>query len=156
MHIGKAFFAGVIGGAASTIIIAIAHAIGRAADLVMLMGTLPGHAPGAATWLLGFLVMMLGAGLIGIAYAAIFESVLRRGGVRSGLLVSTVHMILGGLFLGLLSATHPLVPNVLQSPGFFMSGFGALGLITFVASKLTYGAIVGGLYGETTATETQV
>ncbi len=154
MHIGKAFFAGVVGGAAMTLILTAARAAGAAADLSMLLGTLPGNAPNSRAWLVGFLLLTAISGLIGIAYGAVFENVTRRAGMAAGLSVSLVHLALGGIFVGLLGAMHPLVPKLIASPGFFMSAYGGLGILAFVAAHLSFGAIVGGLYGKVTGEET--
>jgi len=156
MNIGKAFFAGVIGGAAACLIMAIARASGASADIVQMMGTLPGHAPSQATWLLGFVMMVVGSGLVGILYAAIFEKLLHHSGVKAGLFVALVHVAIGGLLLGLIGAIHPLVPNVLPSPGFFMAAYGGLGVIAHLLSHFAFGAIVGGLYGPVPAGKTSL
>jgi len=148
MNTGKAFFAGVVGGAAATLILAAARAAGAAPDFAMMMGTLPGNAPSGAAWLAGFILIVLGSGLTGILYAALFETLLHRGGAKAGIQIAAVHMLLKGFFLGLLGAAHPLIPKSMQAPGFFMTGYGALGVLAFVASFLAFGAIMGSLYGD--------
>jgi hypothetical protein len=156
MHIGKAFFAGVVGGAAMTLIMAIARASGAGADLVLMLGTLSGGAPTSATWLLGFLITIVGSGLIGIAYGAAFESITRTAGVKAGLLLSLVHLVLAGIFVGLLGVMHPLVPETLPAPGLFMAAYGAPGVLGFIVAHLAFGAIVGGLYGNVPAQKTMI
>jgi hypothetical protein len=154
MNVGKAFFAGIVGGAAMTLIMMAARSAGASADVAQLLGTLPGRAPSSTTWLVGFLVTIMLSGLIGIAYAAVFETITRSAGVAAGLKVSLVHLVLAGIFVGLLGAMHPLVPEVLAAPGFFMASYGGLGILAFVAAHLAFGAIVGGLYRTVTLEET--
>lgn len=150
MNVGKAFFAGIVGGAAMTLILMAARAAGASADVAQILGTLPGNAPSSLSWLVGFLVTIMMSGLIGIAYGAVFETVTRSAGAATGLKVSLVHLALAGIFVGLVGAMHPLVPEVVASPGFFMSRYGGLGILAFVAAHLAFGAIVGALYGKVT------
>ncbi|MDI1483156.1 hypothetical protein [Polyangium sp. y55x31] len=154
MKVGKAFFAGIVGGAAMTLIMTAARAAGASADIAQMLGTLPGNAPSSMAWLVGFLVTILISGLIGIAYGAVFETITRRAGIATGLQVSLVHLALAGIFVGLLGVMHPLVPEIVPAPGFFMSKYGGLGILAFVAAHLAFGAIVGGLYGSVTTEET--
>ncbi len=147
MNIRKAFIAGVIGGAVMVLIMAIARAMGACADMPMMVGTMPGNGPSGAAWLIGFIVMMIGAGIAGIAYAATFEAVTRRADVMTGILVAVAPMAVEGLMLGFMDKMHPLMPKIMESPGFFMSSYGVMGVIGFVVSHLAFGAIVGLLYG---------
>ncbi|MDI1449154.1 hypothetical protein [Polyangium sp. 6x1] len=155
MKVGKAFFAGIVGGAAMTLILAAARAAGASADMAQVLGTLPGNAPSSLSWFVGFLVTILISGLIGIAYGAVFETITRSAGVAAGLKVSLVHLVLAGIFVGLVGVMHPLVPELVAAPGFFMSRYGGLGILSFVAAHLAFGAIVGGLYG-TVMTEEEI
>lgn len=153
MNVGKAFFAGIVGGAAMTLILTAARAAGASADVAQLLGTLPGNAPTSMTWLVGFFVTIMLSGLIGIAYGAVFETVTQSAGVAAGLKVSLVHLALAGIFVGLVGLMHPLVPELVAAPGFFMSKYGGLGILAFVAAHLAFGAIVGGLYRTVTTEE---
>lgn len=147
MNIKKAFIAGVIGGAVMVLIMAMARAMGACADMPMVVGTMPGNGPSGAAWLVGFIVMMAGAGIGGIAYAATFEAMTRRADAMTGILVALAPMAIEGLMLGFMDKMHPLMPKIMQSPGFFMSNYGAMGVIGFVVSHLAFGAVVGMLYG---------
>jgi len=146
MKIGNAFFAGVVGGVAASVIMGIARVAGAGADLMLMLGTLSGNEPSGSTWLLGCLLAIIGSGLTGILYAAAFEHITRSAGVRAGLLVSLVHLALGGLAVGLLGVMHPLVPHAMPAPGLFMAAYGPLGVLAFIASHLAFGAIVGAIY----------
>ncbi len=147
MNIRKAFIAGIIAGAVMVLIMAIARAMEACVDMPMVVGTMPGNSPSGAAWLIGFVVMMVGAGIGGIAYAATFEALTRRADVMTGILVALAPMAVQGLMLGVMDKMHPLMPKIMQSPGFFMSNYGVMGVIGFVVSHLAFGAIVGMLYG---------
>jgi hypothetical protein len=153
MNIRKAFIAGIIGGAVMVLIMATARAMGACADMPMMVGTMPGNGPSGAAWLIGFVVMMIGAGIAGIAYGAIFEAVTRRADAMMGILVALAPMAVEGLMLGFMDKMHPLMPKIMQEPGFFMSSYGVMGVIGFVVSHLAFGAVVGLLYGPIEAKE---
>lgn len=97
--------------------------------------------------MLGFVILMIGSGIAGIAYGATFEALTHRADAMTGVLMAIAPMAIEGLMLGLLDKMHPLMPKMMESPGFFMSSYGAMGVIGFVASHLAFGAIVGSLYG---------
>jgi len=147
MNIRKAFVAGIIAGAVMVLIMAIARAMGACADMPMMIGTIPGNGPDGAAWLVGFIVMMMAAGIGGIAYGATFEALTRRADVMTGILVALVPMAVEGLMLGFMDKMHPLMPKIMESPGFFMSSYGVMGVVGFVVSHLSFGAVVGLLYG---------
>lgn len=147
MNIRKAFIAGIIASAVMVLIMALARAMGACVDMPMMIGTMPGNGPSGAAWLIGFVVMMIAGGIGGIAYAATFEAVTRRADVMTGILVAVAPMAVEGLMLGFVDKMHPLMPRIMQSPGFFMSNYGVAGVIGFVVSHLAFGAVVGLLYG---------
>jgi hypothetical protein len=146
MNIGKAFFAGVVGGVAMTLVMSIARGAGVSANVIMMLGTLSGGAPSVIHWFLGFTVLLTVAGLLGIVYATIFEHVTHRAGARVGIAIACVHLVIAGLLVGALGEMHPLVPSVMQAPGFFMSQYGIPGMIAFALAHIVYGATVGMVY----------
>jgi hypothetical protein len=154
MNIRKAFIAGIIGGAVMVLIMAAVRAMGACADMPMMVGTMPGNDPSGTAWFAGFVVLMIATGIGGIAYAATFEALTRRADAMTGVLMTLAPMAIEGLMLGFMDKMHPLMPQVMQSPGFFMSSYGVMGVIGFVASRLAYGAIVGSLYGPIEAKST--
>lgn len=147
MNIRKAFIAGIIAGAIMILIMALTRAMGACADMPMMVGTMPGNSPSGAAWLIGFFVLMIAGGIAGIAYGAVFEALTRKADAMTGILVAMVPMAVEGLMLGLVDQMHPLMPKIMQSPGFFMSSYGVMGVMGFVASHLAFGAIMGSLYG---------
>ena len=129
------------------LIMAATRALGGGGDLPMMLGTMPGNGPSGAAWFAGFVVIMIGSGIGGIAYGATFEALARRADAMTGVLLAIAPMAIEGLMLGFMDKMHPLIPQTMQSPGFFMSNHGPMGVIGFVVSHLAFGAIVGSLYG---------
>jgi hypothetical protein len=80
MNWGKAFIAGVIGGAVMSILLALARAMGMPANLEVMQGTMLGLEPGATAWIVGFIMHLMISGLIALVYAAGFEYVTHRAG----------------------------------------------------------------------------
>lgn len=147
MNIKKAFVAGIIAGALMVLVMSAARALGGGADLPMVLGTMPGNGPSGAAWFAGFVALMLACGLAGIVYGATFEAMTQRADAMTGVLVSLVPVAMQGLMLGLIDNVHPLIPETMQSPGFFMANHGAMGVIGFVVSNLAFGALIGSIYG---------
>ena len=148
MKTGNAFVAGVVGGAVMSAIMLMARALmGMEVKLELLLGTMIGLAPGTTAWLVGFAMHLMISGIIAIAYAWAFENVLHRAGWQAGVLVAVVHILIAGLFMGLMPAMHPLVPETLAGPGFFMLNLGVMGLVAFLMLHLLFAATVGAMYG---------
>jgi|SRR6476661_3385817 len=90
---------------------------------------------GTHTWLIGFITHLLLGGLIGLAYATVFEYVIQTSGVGPGMLLGAVNTIFAGFawyFIG--------------GPGRFWSDFGPAGIGALFLVHLAYGAVVGTLY----------
>ncbi|WP_412063490.1 hypothetical protein [Rubrivirga sp. IMCC45206] len=155
MKTGSAFLAGVVGGAIMSAIMFMARTVmGMEVKLELLLGTMIGLEPGTTAWIVGFVLHLVISGLIALAYAWAFENVLHRANAGAGMLVALVHIVVAGVFMGLMPMVHPLVPEMMPGPGFFMLNLGAMGLVAFVLLHLIYGAIVGAMYGPTLAGST--
>jgi hypothetical protein len=147
MNFGRAFLAGVVGGLVMTIIMAFVRAtMMPGANPEMMWGTMMGGAPGMATWIMGLIIHLVISGMIALVYALGFEFVTHRAGVLIGLGFAIIHMILGGIVMGLMPMMHPMIPEQMPAPGAFMSGMGAMGTGLFVLEHFIYGAIVGLMY----------
>lgn len=148
MNAGKAFTAGVVGGAVMSVIMALVRItmVDRGMNLEMLLGTMLGLAPTAATWVVGLVIHLVISGAIALIYAWGFERVTHRAGWALGAGFGLIHAVIGGLFMGVMPAMHPLVPGQLPAPGFFMANQGALGVFAFFMLHLIYGAVVGAIY----------
>lgn len=147
MNASKAFVAGVVGGAVMSAIMFLARMMGMDVMLEQNLGTMFLE-PGTAAWIVGFVMHLLISGMIALAYAWAFENVLNRSGWQAGVMVSVVHILVAGLFMGaVMPAMHPLVPEQMAGPGWFMANLGLMGVIAFVMLHLIFGAIVGSMYG---------
>lgn len=148
MKAGKAFLAGVVGGAVMSVFLAMARAIGMPARLEMMMGTM--FMPeGTAAFVVGLIMHLMISGLIALIYAWGFEHVTHRAGWTMGVAFSIIHIIIGGVFMGMMPMMHPRMPPM-NPPGAFMANLGAMGVVAFVMLHMIYGAIVGAMYGPVT------
>ncbi|MDP9310480.1 MAG: hypothetical protein M3R24_06265 [Chloroflexota bacterium] len=147
MNYGRAFFAGVVGGAAMTAVITLVRVMGiMDVNLSMMEGSMITAAVGLGTWLLGFVMHLMISGLIALAYAAGFEHVTHRAGWHIGVGFSLIHSLIAGLMFGTMPTIHPLVPDQMPAPGMFMSNKGLMGVLAFFMLHALYGAIVGAMY----------
>lgn len=148
MNTWRAFYSGVIGGAVFALLLALGRMVGISVNLSILLGTMLGVSIGTGAWLVGFIMHLVVSGLIALLYALGFEYITHRAGSIVGLGFSLVHIILAGLFLGIIPSIHPRIPTQLNAPGIFLSNIGTGGVIEFVLFHLIYGLIVGSLYGQ--------
>lgn len=145
---GRAFVAGVVGGAMMSLGAWAARDL-RAIpiELEMALGTLTGLSPGRGTFAIGLVMHLTICGLCAHLYAIVFEHLAHRAGALTGAIASIVHAMIAGLVIGALPAIHPQMPEVLASPGPFLSHFGDLAVAMFVIAHALFGAIVGTIYG---------
>lgn len=148
MNAGKAFTAGVVGGAVMSLIMALVRVtlVQQGMNLEMLLGTMLGLAPTAATWVVGLVMHLVISGLIALIYAWAFERVTHRAGWMLGAGFGLIHAVIGGLFMGIIPAMHAMVPGELPAPGFFMANQGAMGVFALFVLHVIYGAVVGAIY----------
>src|SRR5918994_6308722 len=147
MNFGRAFLAGIVGGLVMTIIMVFVRAtMMPEANPEMLWGTMTGSEPSTTTWIIGLIIHLVVSGVIALIYALGFEFVTHRAGVLIGLGFAIIHMIIGGIVMGLMPMMHPMIPEQMPAPGAFMSGMGAMGAGLFVLEHFIYGAIVGVMY----------
>ncbi|MEW5854448.1 MAG: hypothetical protein AB2A00_37075 [Myxococcota bacterium] len=142
----EALWSGIIAGAVTTLLMALARLAGIPVDVEMALGSLPFSRTGPVIWVFGVLLFLLGCGMVGQLYAAGFELVSRRSGWRVGALMSVAHMALSGVLLGALSAVHPLIPAKIAAPGAFMASLGVGGIAVFLVTHVVFGALMGSLY----------
>ena len=121
MNAGKAFVAGIIGGAAMSAVMWMGRTImGMDVNLSMMLGTMFVQRPGATAWIIGFIMHLIISGLIALIYAWGFEHVAHRAGWLVGVGFSLIHSIGTGLFMGLVPMMHPMMrsgamPNCARS-----------------------------------------
>ena len=155
MNFGGAFLAGVVGGAVMTAMMATGRLTGMTEmNMEMALGSMVTQALGAGTWLLGLVMHLTLSGLIACLYAVGFEYVTRRAGWPVGVGFSVIHLIIGGLVMGMMGSFHPLMVNApppappghLAAPGLFATNYGAMTTAAFVVLHLIFGAVVGAMY----------
>lgn len=145
---GRAFVAGVVGGAMMSLGAWLARDLwGIPIELEMVLGTLAGLSPGRGTFAIGLVMHLTICGLCGHLYAIGFEHIAHRSGALTGAIASIAHAAIAGLVIGALPEVHPQMPEVLASPGPFLSRLGDLAVAMFVIAHALFGAIVGALYG---------
>ena len=147
MKVSKAILAGIVGGIAMTILAWLGRSAGVQLDGEMMLGTMLGSAPGTGTWLTGFVMHVMLSALIALVYAVGFEYVTHRAGAGLGLAFSLIHIVIAGLFMAMMPALHPMIPEQMPAPGPFLVNMGPAIVSLFIIEHLMYGAIVGGLYG---------
>ncbi len=146
MRAGLAFWAGVLGAIVMSIGMWIAYAAGATGFSFgwwwgsMILGNTSG-----AAWIIGFAIYLILGGLIGLAYAAVFEAI-GRSNWALGLLGGFIQLVIGGFVLGWISDVHPAIPQVIVHPGFFTAYWGWASILTFCLMTLAFGVIVGSLY----------
>lgn len=146
MKVGTAFFAGVVGGVTMSLLMWMARLMGMEIDLSMMLGTMFIQPPGFSPWVLGFFMHLMISGLIALIYAWGFEHVTHRAGWTTGVLFSLLHSTIAGLVMGMVGAIHPLMPDPMPAPGFFLANRGALYPLMLFVLHGVYGAIVGRMY----------
>jgi hypothetical protein len=147
MNYGRAFLAGVVGGAAMSAIITLVRTMGiMDVNLSMMEGSMITANTGVGTWILGFMMHLIISGLIALAYAAGFEYLTHRAGWQIGVGFLLIDSLIADMVFGLVPMMHPLVPDQMPAPGIFMSSKGLMGVIAFFMLHAIYGAIVGAMY----------
>jgi hypothetical protein len=140
---GRLFSAGVIGGVAFSVLAAVLRAAGIRIDLELWLGSIV-LAPQAAAWLIGFFWHITLSGFIAILYGRAFLA-LGRATPLMGIRVSLAHIVVSGVWLGIMPSIHPRIGEEIAAPGFFLSAYGVAGVSAFVAVHLVFGAVVGAL-----------
>lgn len=143
MNHGRLFSAGVIGGVAFSLLAAVLRAAGIHVDLELWLGSVV-LAPQAAAWLVGFFWHITLSGFVAILYGRAFIA-LGKATPTMGMRVSLAHIVLSGLWLGIMPSIHPRIGEEIAAPGFFLSAYGVAGVSAFVAVHLVFGAVVGAL-----------
>lgn len=146
MKAGKAFVAGMIGGAVMSVLMWLGRIMGMPANLEMMLGTIVTD-PGATAWIVGFVMHLMISGSIALIYASGFEHVTHRAGWLVGAAFSIVHATIAGTVMGMMPAMHPRMPIPVMAPGAFMSSLGVRGVVAEFVLHLAYGAVVGAMYG---------
>ena len=150
MKAGRAFVAGMVGGAAMSVVMWMGRSMmGMDVNLSMMLGTMFVQSPGSTAWVIGFIMHLMISGLIALIYAWGFEHVTHGAGWLVGVGFSLIHSIGTGLFMGMMPVVHPMIKSgQMPAPGIFMANKGAMYVVMLFVLHAIYGAIVGGMYGE--------
>lgn len=146
MNLSRAFTAGVLGAAAMSVLLFIGRQVGMDVSIESMMGTLflP---PGPTAFWVGLAMHLMISGLIALVYAWAFETVTRRASAGLGAAFALVHVLIAGVVMGgMIPVVHPLIPEQMPGPGYFLSNHGSMGTAAFVVLHLVFGAIVGAMY----------
>lgn len=131
MNIFRAFVAGIIGTVIMSLIMLSLRALAVPLHIELGLGALVG----LGAWIPSLIVFLVVGGVLGLAYAAVFEWVLHQAGVGPGLLLGACNTIFAGFIWAQLSG-----------PGPFWDRLGAQGIAALFLVHFAYGAVVGGLY----------
>ncbi len=146
MRAGLAFWAGVLGAIVMSIGMGIAYGAGATGfSFAWWWGSLILGNTSTGAWILGFVIHLILGGLIGLAYAAVFEAIGRSHWIL-GLLGGVIQLVIGGFVLGWISNVHPAIPQAIVHPGIFTSAWGWPSTLAFCLVTLIFGIIVGSMY----------
>ncbi len=145
----RALAGGLLGAIAMSVVLSILRLAGVPVSFELLLGSALGAVPSLSTWFVGFAIHLLFGCLFGVIYGWLFERVLHRARVTGGLVLGSMHAIVGGLFLGVLPLFHARIPELDAAPGPFWTAAGPIGPIALLGVHLLFGAIVGAIYGGT-------
>lgn len=137
-----AFAAGVVGGVLMSVVMLLIRASGASnLNLEMSLGNLITGKLSLATWLLGFGMHLLIAGLFGLVYGAVFRAV-ERSSTRLGILIAVANWSVVGLVLGAVKRT---TAGFIE-PGYYGINYGTVGFFEIFFVHLLFGATVGFLF----------
>ncbi len=103
---------------------------------------------GAPGYIAGFVFHEVLSAAIALLYAAFFSAI----GVTDnfwlwGAVGAVVHYLIAGVVVGMLPAIHREIPERIPAQGAYYKNYGALDMGTFLMGHLTFGLLVGILYG---------
>lgn len=148
MQTRKAFYAGLNGALAMTVLVGLIPFPLLPQNLGLILGSLLVRDVSLAAWAIGLLLHLMVGGVVAVGYAAFFERVLHASGWLQGAALGLLQAVLAGPLLALLPLVHPLVPEVLPPPGVYLTELGGLGVFAFFATHCLYGIVVGGVYAD--------
>jgi hypothetical protein len=144
-----ALWAGAVGGVAMTVMMTLSRMMGMVdAEMALYQGcmiTKKDH--GAATWIAGFLMHLMIAALIALAYAWAFQAIWGRSTWLLGLVNAVVHWLIAGMALPMMDGMNPCVKDArIKGFGLYAKNYGGMMVVGFLMAHLLYGAIVGWIY----------
>ncbi len=147
IKVRRAIIAGIVGCVIVVAAVKLAgHMSGSDADLCTLAGVVVTGSDDAPGWFVGCAVQLLIAVVAALMYAVIFEWITHRANALIGLAVGIPHAVTAGMAVGFLPVARLIAVGILP-PGAFLEYRGGWVVATFVLGHLTFGAVVGALYG---------
>lgn len=141
---GQAFFSGILAGAVLSALLLFSQLVGLTPlNLSLYIGSVITGNVSPGTWVLGFVVYLIAAGVIGLIYGAVFDS-WGASGLERGLLLGIPHALLAGLFLWILPTLGQ--PPALPAPGFMGLSLSGVSAGVFLLVHLVFGGIMGSMY----------
>lgn len=142
-----AVFAGLIGGIAMSMLDWMMKPMGMKMDPHHMWGTMM-KLHGGTGYAMGFVFHMILSAGIALLYAGFFDIVGAGDNLWAwGLLGGLIHWaIAGGMFMPMVPAMHPEIPERQPAPGIFVTNYGPLDTTGFLMSHLAYGLVVGIFY----------
>jgi hypothetical protein len=148
MRVARAVLFGIIGALAISLASLLLRKSGIDIDFELILGTLTGMPPSREAYAAGLGIHVATGAAFGVLYGWLFERVWVHGGAGTGMILGVIHAALLGMFVGLTPQFHPHVAHAVPDPGpFFVNAGGGVGVISWFAVHVLYGAIVGGGYG---------
>lgn len=135
-----------LGGVAGTIAMMAASTAARSgvmSELTRLAGSMTSAPESRATQPVGVAAQLVNGGLFAVGYATAFRRFEQDLDWRTGAAVGLAHGLAAGVFLRMVPALHPRVPEDLPAPGAFMLNRGRGAALTLIGLHVLFGAIVG-------------
>lgn len=149
MKRSRAIVAGIAGGIVVVGTVGLVGWLtGADGDFCTLGGVILTGREDALGWIAGAVAQLVIASIAGLVYAAIFERVTKRAGAIIGLAIGVPHAVLAGLAVGVIPVSR-LIDAGIAPPGAFMEYRGVWMIVTFVLAHITFGVLMGWLYGST-------
>lgn len=143
-----AVVAGLAGGVVMVLIRMLLRALGYdlRMDVARMWGTMfKQH--GTSGQLVGWAMHLMMSLIIGLIYAYAFQLLgLRDNLWLWGLVGGAIHWMMGGLFLAMVPAMHPEIPERRPAPGAFAKDFGTHDVLAFLLGHLAYGLVFAIVY----------
>ena len=113
-------------------------------DPALILGSFFLRGSGFLERVFGTIVFPISGMAFGILYELILKTDLRsKERVFTGVRLGVYHWILTGLYLGSLTAIHPVVPEQVSAPGFFGASQGGVTVLAILLGHLAFGATLG-------------
>ncbi|MEX2547165.1 MAG: hypothetical protein WD830_05180 [Chloroflexota bacterium] len=149
---GPAFAAGIVAGAVMTAMVLMMKVanVGLQMDMHRTWGAML-RMYGTSGWLVGLAVHFALSGIVGVLYAIGFAILGVSDGLWLwGLVGGLIHWAIAGMFMGMIHAMHPEIPEREPDPGAFMLKFGMPDIPAFLMGHLAYGVVFGIVYAALT------